>query len=78
MNPGLPNAAREQAVTDEVVASFARDDRLSDVLRSLVRHLHAFARDVRLTQEEWAAAISSSGLVVPSASSAARLGKVTS
>jgi hydroxyquinol 1,2-dioxygenase len=51
------NAEREQAVTDEVVASFARDDRLSEVVRSLVRHLHAFARDVRLTQEEWEAGI---------------------
>lgn len=44
---------REQAVTDEVVASFARDDRLAEVMRSLVRHLHEFARDVRLTQAEW-------------------------
>lgn len=44
---------REQAVTDEVVASFGRDDRLGEVMRSLVTHLHAFARDVRLTQDEW-------------------------
>jgi hydroxyquinol 1,2-dioxygenase len=51
------NPERERAVTEEVVASFAGEDRLSDVLRSLVRHLHAFARDVRLTQEEWAAGI---------------------
>jgi hydroxyquinol 1,2-dioxygenase len=51
--------AREQAVTDEVVASFAeaKDDRYREVMESLVRHLHAFARDVRLTQEEWDAAI---------------------
>jgi hydroxyquinol 1,2-dioxygenase len=51
------NPEREQAVTDEVVASFAGDDRLSEVVRSLVRHLHAFARDVRLTQAEWEAGI---------------------
>lgn len=44
---------REQAVTDEVVASFGHDDRLAEVMRSLTRHLHAFARDVRLTQDEW-------------------------
>jgi hydroxyquinol 1,2-dioxygenase len=52
-------AAREQAVTDEVVASFAgaKDDRYREVMESLVRHLHAFARDIRLTQDEWDAAI---------------------
>ena len=48
---------REQAVTDDVVARFTRDDRLGEVMRSLVTHLHAFARDVRLTQEEWEAAV---------------------
>jgi hydroxyquinol 1,2-dioxygenase len=50
---------REQAVTDAVVASFAgaEDDRLREVLESLARHLHAFARDVRLTTEEWEAAV---------------------
>ena len=50
---------REQAVTDEVVASFAdtKDERLRQIMQSLTRHLHAFARDVRLTQEEWEAGI---------------------
>ena len=33
------------------------DARLKEVLQSLVRHLHAFATDVRLTQDEWTAAI---------------------
>src|SRR6185312_15107768 len=33
------------------------DDRLKDVMQSLTRHLHAFVRDVRLTEEEWTAAI---------------------
>ncbi|WP_232668672.1 intradiol ring-cleavage dioxygenase [Pseudonocardia sp. TRM90224] len=52
-------ARREQAVTDEVVASFAetKDERLREVVQSLTRHLHAFAREVRLTQEEWEAGI---------------------
>ena len=36
----------------------ARDPRLAEVLTSLVRHLHAFARDVRLTEDEWMAGIS--------------------
>jgi hydroxyquinol 1,2-dioxygenase len=50
---------REQAVTDAVVTSFAeaQDERLRDVIQSLVRHLHAFARDVRLTQSDWEAGI---------------------
>lgn len=50
---------REQAVTDEVTASFAGtpDTRLRQVLESLTRHLHAFARDVRLTPAEWEAGI---------------------
>ena len=35
----------------------ARDPRTRDVLTALVRHLHAFAREVRLTEAEWMAAI---------------------
>jgi hydroxyquinol 1,2-dioxygenase len=48
-------AAREQAVTDEVTASFAGAPaaRYREVMQSLVRHLHAFAREVRLTDAEW-------------------------
>ena len=50
---------REQAVTDEVLASFADtpDPRLRELLQALVRHLHAFARETRLSRREWAAAI---------------------
>ncbi|MGW4567752.1 dioxygenase family protein [Streptomyces sp. NPDC004561] len=42
-----------------VAASFAGadDDRLREVLGSLVRHVHAFVEDVGLTGEEWAAGI---------------------
>ena len=35
----------------------AHDPRLAEVLTSLVRHLHDFAREVRLTEDEWMAAI---------------------
>jgi hydroxyquinol 1,2-dioxygenase len=35
----------------------ARDPRLAEVMTSLVRHLHAFARDVRLTEDEWMAGV---------------------
>lgn len=46
-------------VTDEVVASLrgATDPRLRELLTGLVRHLHAFARESRLTREEWERAI---------------------
>lgn len=52
-------AGREQAVTDEVLASFdgTADPRLREVMQSLVHHLHAFARDIRLTEREWESAI---------------------
>jgi protocatechuate 3,4-dioxygenase beta subunit len=49
----------EQALTDAVIASFAgtADKRLQEIVESLTRHLHGFAREVRLTQEEWEAGI---------------------
>ena len=50
---------REQALTEEVVASFAAtpDPRLREVVESVVRHLHAVVRETRLTEAEWEAAI---------------------
>src|SRR5947209_14880846 len=33
------------------------DPRLRQVTQSLIKHLHAFVRDIELTQAEWAAAI---------------------
>ena len=46
-------------ITAAVVSSFdgCADGRLREVMQGLVRHLHAFAADVCLTQEEWEAAI---------------------
>jgi hydroxyquinol 1,2-dioxygenase len=46
-------------LTDQVLASFdnAVDPRFAVIMRSLVRHLHSFVRDVELTEEEWAVAI---------------------
>lgn len=51
--------AREQELVDRVVASFdhCQDPRLKLLLQSLTRHLHAFVREVRLTEDEWDAAI---------------------
>ena len=52
--------AREEELTEHVIASFAQaeDPRAKFVLQSLTRHLHAFLREVRLTEQEWATAIS--------------------
>ena len=46
-------------MTDAVVASFAgaQSARYREIMQSLVRHLHDFAREVRLTDDEWRAAI---------------------
>jgi hydroxyquinol 1,2-dioxygenase len=51
--------AREQALTEQVVASFAEADspRNRVLMETLVRHLHAFVREVRLTEAEWHAGI---------------------
>lgn len=49
----------ETTVTDEVVASLrgTDDPRLRELLTGLVEHLHAFARETRLTQAEWERAV---------------------
>jgi protocatechuate 3,4-dioxygenase beta subunit len=49
----------EERSAEVVAASFAGtpDPRLKFVLTSLVRHLHAFVKDVELTEAEWAHAI---------------------
>ena len=51
--------AREQELLDRVIASFAGtpDPRLKEVMTALVSHLHAFVREVRLTEPEWRVAI---------------------
>ena len=48
-------AAREQGVVEQVLASFdgAADARLKQLMQALTRHLHAFLREVRLTELEW-------------------------
>ena len=45
----------EHNITDAVVERFATtsDPRLKEIMNSLVRHLHAFARETRLTEAEW-------------------------
>jgi hydroxyquinol 1,2-dioxygenase len=45
----------EDTITQAVLGRFANtpDGRLKEIMTSLVQHLHAFAREVRLTEEEW-------------------------
>jgi hydroxyquinol 1,2-dioxygenase len=52
-------AAREEDLIETVVASFdgTPDERLKQLMQSLTRHLHAFVREVRLTEPEWEAGI---------------------
>lgn len=49
----------EDTITQAVLASMdgCRNERLHTVMTSLVQHLHAFARDVKLTEDEWFKAI---------------------
>jgi hydroxyquinol 1,2-dioxygenase len=49
----------DHRITQSVLASLDRapDARSRRVLECLVRHLHAFAREVELTDEEWLAGI---------------------
>jgi catechol 1,2-dioxygenase len=49
----------EDALTGEVVSRLEAtpDPRLREVMTALVRHLHAFAKEVRLTEEEWFAGV---------------------
>ncbi|HEY3164812.1 MAG TPA: intradiol ring-cleavage dioxygenase [Candidatus Limnocylindrales bacterium] len=49
----------EHTITPAVLAAMGdcRDERLLEVMTSLVRHLHDFAREVELTEDEWFAGI---------------------
>ncbi len=48
-------SAREAQLVERVIASFdgAPDARLQQLMQALTRHLHAFLREVRLTEREW-------------------------
>lgn len=49
----------EDNITQAVLAEHAnaKDARLKQIMTCLVQHLHSFAREVRLTEEEWVEAI---------------------
>ena len=46
---------RQEDVTEAVVSAMAQavDPRLRQIMEALVRHAHAFAREVRLSEAEW-------------------------
>jgi hydroxyquinol 1,2-dioxygenase len=52
-------AAVEEGLVRTVIDSFENtpNPRLKDLMQSLTRHLHNFLREVRLTEDEWNAAI---------------------
>ena len=49
----------EETITQAVLARNVdmKDRRLKEIMTSLIQHLHSFAREVKLTEEEWAAGI---------------------
>lgn len=52
-------AEDDAAFTEQVIAATGSKahPRLAEIMPSLVRHLHAFAREVDLTVAEWTAAV---------------------
>ncbi|WP_226357360.1 dioxygenase [Pseudonocardia sp. ICBG601] len=54
-----PATVTEDTITDAAVARWAtaHDPRTAELMTALVRHLHDFARETRLTEDEWMAAV---------------------
>ena len=55
----MPDTIAKQTLTEEVLSRFkdCPDPRVKEIMLALVKHLHAFAREVRLTDGEWMAGI---------------------
>ena len=51
MSTEAKKAAAEEAITKEALTRYqaTTDPRLREIILSLIKHLHGFARDVRLT-----------------------------
>lgn len=49
----------DERLTEEVLARFenSKSPRFQEIMQSLVKHLHAFVREVELTEEEWSRGI---------------------
>ena len=54
-----PTTVTEDTITDVAAQRWAtaHDPRTAELMTALVRHLHAFARETKLTEAEWMAAI---------------------
>ena len=59
MTAATPRTKTEDDITNEVLRRFdaTSNPRLRQIMQSLVKHLHAFVRDVELTEAEWMAGI---------------------
>jgi catechol 1,2-dioxygenase len=59
MTAATPRTKTEDDITNEVLRRFdaTSNPRLRQIMQSLVTHLHAFVRDVELTEAEWMAGI---------------------
>src|ERR1700750_106211 len=59
MTAATPRTKTEDDITNEVLRRFdaTSNPRLRQIMQSLVTHLHAFVRDVDLTEAEWMAGI---------------------
>ncbi len=55
MSTDAKKAAAEEAITEEALTRYqaTTDPRLREIILSLITHLHGFARDVRLTEDEY-------------------------
>src|SRR4029450_11227413 len=55
MSMEATKAAAEEAITKEALTRYqaTTDPRLREIILSLIKHLHGFARDVRLTADEY-------------------------
>src|SRR5271169_5876679 len=55
----MPRNKTEDDITDEVLRRFGQtpDPRLREIMLSLIGHLHAFVKEVDLTETEWFQAI---------------------
>ncbi len=59
MAASTPRTKTEDDITNEVLSRYdtTSDPRTREIMKSLVKHLHAFVRDVELTEGEWIAAM---------------------
>ncbi|HEU0073190.1 MAG TPA: dioxygenase, partial [Dehalococcoidia bacterium] len=55
----MATTTAEDRLLEQVLATFqnASSPRLREVTEAAIRHMHAFVREVNLTQEEWMTAI---------------------